>query len=109
MLQRDLRDPDEASIDQADKAIEACVVAAASLVDWSAQHEGEAFVVTNEVGAGVVPPYRLGRLFRDALGRANAAIAARAGRVYHLNAGLALELKALGARPIDAFGEAPGE
>lgn len=35
-------------------------------------------VVTNEVGSGVVPPYPLGRLFRDALGRANARVAAAA-------------------------------
>ena len=109
LLLRDLPDADSASIVEADKAVEASVNAAAHLVDWTARRTGETFVVTNEVGAGVVPPYRLGRIFRDALGRANGVIAARAGRVYHLNAGLALELKALGALPIDAFGEAPGE
>jgi len=49
----------------------------------------------------------LGRLFRDVLGVANSAIARRADRVYYLVAGLALELKALGAAPLDEFGEAP--
>jgi adenosylcobinamide kinase/adenosylcobinamide-phosphate guanylyltransferase len=79
------------------------------LVAWSSRHQGPLIVVTNEVGMGLIPPYRLGRVFRDALGRSNAVVASAAGRVYHLTAGLALELKALGARPIDAFGEAPRE
>ncbi len=35
-------------------------------------------VVTNEVGSGVVPAYPLGRLYRDALGLANARVAAAA-------------------------------
>ena len=64
-------------------------------------------VVTNEVGLGVVPAYALGRAFRDALGGANACLAATAGRAYYLVAGLALELKSAGAQPLDAFGEAP--
>ena len=44
-------------------------------------------VVTNEVGSGVVPPYPLGRLFRDALGAANARVAAAAdGRNWRQSA-----------------------
>ena len=53
-------------------------------------------VVSNEVGLGVVPPTPLGRLYRDALGRVNQAIAARADRVYLTVAGLALDVKSLG-------------
>lgn len=59
-------------------------------------------VVSNEVGLGVVPPSPLGRTYRDALGRVNQLVAARADRVYLLVAGLALELKALGAQPLPA-------
>lgn len=59
-------------------------------------------VVSNEVGLGVVPPSPLGRTYRDALGRVNQLVAARADRVYLLVAGLALELKALGAQPFPA-------
>ncbi len=57
-------------------------------------------VVSNEVGWGVVPPPALGRAFIDALGLVNQMVAARADRVYFMAAGLALELKALGARPL---------
>ena len=58
-------------------------------------------VVTNEVGFGVVPPSESGRAFRDALGRVNAVFARRADRVISMTAGLALDLKALGAKPWD--------
>ena len=50
-------------------------------------------VVSNEVGLGIVPSSRLGRLYRDILGRVNQAVAARADRVYLTVAGLALEIK----------------
>jgi adenosylcobinamide kinase/adenosylcobinamide-phosphate guanylyltransferase len=50
-------------------------------------------VVSNEVGMGIVPPYRLGRLYRDALGTANQRIASAADEVYLLVAGLPWRLK----------------
>jgi adenosylcobinamide kinase/adenosylcobinamide-phosphate guanylyltransferase len=50
-------------------------------------------IVSNEVGLGLVPPYPLGRLYRDALGRANQRLAAQADEVYMLVAGLPMTLK----------------
>jgi adenosylcobinamide kinase / adenosylcobinamide-phosphate guanylyltransferase len=50
-------------------------------------------LVSNEVGMGLVPPYPLGRLFRDALGRVNQAAAAACGEVYLVVAGITLRLK----------------
>ena len=58
-------------------------------------------VVTNEVGLGIVPSSSLGRAYRDALGRVNSLMASRADKVYLMAAGLALELKALGAQHIN--------
>jgi adenosylcobinamide kinase/adenosylcobinamide-phosphate guanylyltransferase len=42
---------------------------------------------------GLVPPYPLGRSYRDALGRANQAVAAAADRVILMVAGLPLKVK----------------
>jgi adenosylcobinamide kinase / adenosylcobinamide-phosphate guanylyltransferase len=51
--------------------------------------------VSNEAGLGVVPETRLGRVFRDLLGRVNQDFAAAADEVYLLVAGLPLQLKPL--------------
>lgn len=50
-------------------------------------------LVSNEVGMGVVPAYKLGRTYRDLLGRANQAAAARAGEVIFMIAGIPMTLK----------------
>jgi adenosylcobinamide kinase/adenosylcobinamide-phosphate guanylyltransferase len=50
-------------------------------------------VVSNEVGLGLVPPYPLGRVYRDVLGRANQYLAARAQRVIFMVAGLPMVVK----------------
>ena len=50
-------------------------------------------VVSNEVGMGVVPPTRLGNLYRDMLGRANQRIAHAADEVLLLVAGIPWRLK----------------
>lgn len=49
--------------------------------------------VSNEAGLGVVPETRLGRVFRDLLGRVNQDFAQAADDVYLLVAGLLLQLK----------------
>lgn len=50
-------------------------------------------LVSNEVGQGIVPDNALARAFRDEAGRLNQAVAAAAGRVVFLIAGLPLTLK----------------
>ena len=54
---------------------------------------GPWFVVSNEVGLSIVPDNPLGRRFRDAQGRLNQRIAARAGSVLFMVAGLPLQVK----------------
>ncbi len=53
----------------------------------------EWIVVSNEVGLGLVPEYPLGRIYRDLLGRANMALAARAEKVIWLVAGIPVPIE----------------
>ncbi len=50
-------------------------------------------LVSNEVGMGLVPPNKLGRLYRDVLGRANQRLAESADEALLLVAGLPWRLK----------------
>lgn len=63
------------------------------LLEAYAAGRADLIIVSNEVGLGVVPPYALGRVYRDALGRANMAVAAAADEVYWMVAGLPLRIK----------------
>lgn len=51
------------------------------------------FLVSNELGSGIVPENRLARLFRDLAGEANQRLAAAADEAYLVAAGLPLRLK----------------
>ncbi len=64
---------------------------------WITEREGDTIVVTNEVGDGVVPAYWAGRLFRDALGRANRVLVDRADAAYLCVAGRLIDLHGLPA------------
>jgi adenosyl cobinamide kinase/adenosyl cobinamide phosphate guanylyltransferase len=59
----------------------------------AAARPGPTIAVSNEVGMGVVPEYELGRRYRDALGRVNAAWAAAADEALLVVAGRTLELR----------------
>lgn len=50
-------------------------------------------VVSNEVGLGLVPAYRLGSIFRDIAGRVNQRIAKESTDVYLMTAGIPLKIK----------------
>ena len=80
------------------KAEQARILAAME-AEWSqilsAMKERQAtfWIVTNEVGLGIVPDTRLGRYFRDLQGRVNQLIAKEASEVYLVICGLAQQLK----------------
>ena len=56
-------------------------------------HAGVVVLVSNEVGAGIVPDNALARRFQDLQGTLNQRIAARASRVVFMVAGLPLHVK----------------
>ncbi|RWK62575.1 bifunctional adenosylcobinamide kinase/adenosylcobinamide-phosphate guanylyltransferase [Mesorhizobium sp.] len=63
------------------------------LADVLSRPRGPWFVVSNEVGQGIVPDNPLARRFRDAAGRLNQQVAAVAGTVLLMVAGLPLKVK----------------
>ena len=50
-------------------------------------------MVSNEVGLGLVPSYKLGSYFRDISGRMNQYVACRADEVYFTVSGIPMKLK----------------
>jgi len=85
---------DDPSADPFDPQIEADVVAEVeALVAYVQETDVEMLVVSNEVGLGVVPPYELGRAYRDILGRANQILARHADEVQLLVAGIPMKVK----------------
>jgi adenosylcobinamide kinase/adenosylcobinamide-phosphate guanylyltransferase len=51
------------------------------------------FIISNEVGLGLVPPYQMGRVYRDALGWANQRLAREADHVLFMVAGIPMVVK----------------
>ncbi len=50
-------------------------------------------IVSNEVGLGLVPPYQMGRVYRDGLGWANQRLASEAEKVVFMVAGIPTIIK----------------
>ncbi|HEX9840895.1 MAG TPA: bifunctional adenosylcobinamide kinase/adenosylcobinamide-phosphate guanylyltransferase [Anaerolineales bacterium] len=50
-------------------------------------------IVSNEVGLGLVPPYQMGRIYRDMLGWANQRLARAADKVIFMVAGIPAVIK----------------
>ncbi len=50
-------------------------------------------IVSNEVGLGLVPPYQMGRVYRDAIGGANQGLAREADSVFFMVAGIPMVVK----------------
>ena len=64
-----------------------------ALLEAAGEIEAHFLVVSNEVGMGLVPPYELGRAYRDILGRANRILAEAADEVFFLVAGIPMKVK----------------
>lgn len=84
---------DEAELwDEPTEAVTEHVERALADIERALQERTQVVFVTNEVGLGVVPEHRAGRLFRDLLGLVNQRIAARCDEVHLVIAGRVLVL-----------------
>ncbi|HFR3424915.1 TPA: bifunctional adenosylcobinamide kinase/adenosylcobinamide-phosphate guanylyltransferase [Streptococcus suis] len=63
------------------------------IIDAQRLTDGQLYIVTNEIGLGIVPDTKLGRYFRDLLGQVNQFLAKEASEVYLVICGLAQRLK----------------
>jgi adenosylcobinamide kinase/adenosylcobinamide-phosphate guanylyltransferase len=78
----------------ADAELEKQVVAEISgLIDCMRKVSASFIIVSNEVGLGIVPDNRMGRLYRDILGRANQMLAQHCDEVYLMIAGIPLRAR----------------
>lgn len=63
------------------------------LIEKSIFHKGKVIFVSNELGMGLVPPYALGRYFRDIAGRANQKLAKNSDEAYFIVSGIPMKIK----------------
>jgi adenosylcobinamide kinase/adenosylcobinamide-phosphate guanylyltransferase len=63
------------------------------LAECIGEVEATFILVSNEVGMGLVPDNRLGRTYRDCLGKANRELAQRADAVHFMVAGIPITVK----------------
>lgn len=66
-----------------------------ALICAAEEADATTIFVTNEVGDGIVPANRLGRLYRDMAGLANQQLARHAEKVYLVTCGIPVDLKKL--------------
>ena len=64
-----------------------------SLLDTAEKNSKPIILVSNEVGFGIVPEYKLGRVYRDIAGRVNQYIAQRSQEVYLIVSGIPVKIK----------------
>lgn len=82
MMSRDASASEEEALEEVERLLEVYKTGSASLI-----------LVSGEVGMGLVPPYPLGRAFRDIQGRINQRLAQEADRVVLMVAGIAVDVK----------------
>lgn len=82
--------PDDVDTPTAEKAV---LAETGRLLEALDQIDADVIIVSNEVGLGIVPATKLGRNYRDALGRANQLLAKAADRVLFMVSGLPMTVK----------------
>ncbi|MEF9919014.1 MAG: bifunctional adenosylcobinamide kinase/adenosylcobinamide-phosphate guanylyltransferase [Eubacterium sp.] len=90
MLDVDI-DYDHCTMDEVAKIEDAIKLEVETLLDVCA--EKNLCIVSNELGMGLVPAYKLGNYFRDIAGRMNQLVASRADEVYFTVSGIPMKIK----------------
>jgi len=76
-----------------EKSAEAVRTEIDELIACVQKHEQDWIIVSNEVGLGLVPPYQMGRVYRDMLGWANQQLAREADEVLWMVAGIPVPIQ----------------
>lgn len=76
-----------------EKSMQAVRAEIDELLTYIGDHEQDWFIISNEVGLGLVPPYQLGRVYRDLLGWANQQLAREADEVLWMVAGIPVPIQ----------------
>ncbi len=74
-----------------------------AIIEEAVKKNLELIMVSNEVGMGLVPGNKLGRVYRDIAGRVNKYLAENADEVYITFAGYPLEIKKQGLENLQKF------
>ncbi len=64
-----------------------------TLISAIRESNKEWIIVSNEVGLGLVPPYQMGRVYRDVLGWVNQSLAKEADSVLFMVSGIPMKVK----------------
>lgn len=64
-----------------------------ALISAAKKFQGPFIIVTNEVGMGIVPEYKSGRVFRDIAGRVNQILAGECDEVFLCVSGISVKIK----------------
>ncbi|QUH19995.1 bifunctional adenosylcobinamide kinase/adenosylcobinamide-phosphate guanylyltransferase [Alkaliphilus sp. B6464] len=92
MLESNL-DFDNCSMEEVDRLEKDIFKEIDELLNIIMDNNKTAIIVTNEVGMGLVPSYRMGNIFRDIAGRVNQYIANKSKEVYFTVSGIEIKIK----------------
>ena len=88
--ERDWDNISQEELSKIEKEIEVQVI---EILEFVKESKLDMVVVSNEIGMGVVPPYALGRYFRDICGRMNQLVGKKADEAHLVVSGLKIKLK----------------
>lgn len=81
---------DNEAIDKMEKEI---LYEVSDFLDAAEESSKTTIIVTNEIGCGIVPEYKISRVFRDIAGKVNQYIASRAEEVHMVVCGIPIKIK----------------